>query len=190
MYIGNLSFHTSEFQLQGLFSRVGPVKSVIMGLNSKTKTPCGFGFVEFFEAADALESVAVLSGTVLDNRQIRVELDFGYKNGRHFGRGQTGGQVRDDRREGFDPGRTWASKDRGGGGGGGGGVGSGDSAAGGVSEGLGEAATVESGDDEPRGRRGGRGRGSDEEDEDEGGRRRRRPSVGSDEDDDDRSPKR
>ena len=109
VYVGNLSFHTSEAQLHALFSRVGSVRGVIMGLNSKTKTPCGFGFVEFMEPCAALESVALLSGTVLDGRQIRVELDFGYKNGRHFGRGQSGGQVRDDRKEGFDPGRTWAS---------------------------------------------------------------------------------
>mmetsp|Transcript_65610 Transcript_65610/g.112782 ORF Transcript_65610/g.112782 Transcript_65610/m.112782 type:complete len:213 (-) Transcript_65610:16-654(-) len=82
-----------------------------MGLNSKTKTPCGFCFVEYFDANDALESVAVLSGTVLDARTIRVELDFGFKNGRHFGRGATGGQVRDDRRGEFDPGRSWAASE-------------------------------------------------------------------------------
>ena len=93
VYVGNLSFHTSEAQLYALCTRVGPVRRVIMGLNSKLKTPCGFAFAEFCEASDALEAVAVLSETVLDDMQIRVELDFGYKNGRHFGRGQTGGQV-------------------------------------------------------------------------------------------------
>jgi nuclear cap-binding protein subunit 2 len=88
-----LSFQTSEAQVQALFSRVGPVNRVIMGLNSKTKTPCGFCFVEYFNASAALEAVAMLSGTVLDARTIRIELDFGFKNGRHFGRGATGGQV-------------------------------------------------------------------------------------------------
>lgn len=46
VYVGNLSFHTSDFQVHGLFSRVGPVRRVIMGLNSKSNTPCGFCFVE------------------------------------------------------------------------------------------------------------------------------------------------
>ena len=45
------------------------------------------------DSADALESVALISGTILDGRLIRVELDFGFKNGRHFGRGAQGGQV-------------------------------------------------------------------------------------------------
>ena len=106
LYVGNLSFHTTDMQVRELFSRVGPVNSVIMGQNNKTNTPCGFCFVEYATNRHALESVAVLSGTTLDDRVIRVELDFGYMNGRHFGRGQSGGQVRDDRIA-FDPGRSW-----------------------------------------------------------------------------------
>ena len=106
LYVGNLSFHTTDMQIQTLFSRVGTVKSVIMGVNSKNKTPCGFAFVEYTASRHAVQSVGLLTGTILDNRVIRVELDFGFKNGRHFGRGQAGGQVRDDRIA-FDPGRTW-----------------------------------------------------------------------------------
>jgi len=108
VYIGNLSFKTSEVQIQSLFSRVGRVNRVIMGLNSREKTPCGFAFVEYTESQHALKSVGLISGTILDDRQIRVELDFGYKIGRHFGRGKSGGQVRDDRQGAVDPGRVWA----------------------------------------------------------------------------------
>ena len=110
LYVGNLSFHTTDMQIEELFSRVGPVKTVIMGVNSKTKTPCGFSFVEYSVNCHAVEAVSLLSGTMLDNRVIRVELDFGFKNGRHFGRGQGGGQVRDDRIA-FDPGRSWTNDD-------------------------------------------------------------------------------
>lgn len=46
LYIGNLSFYTSEEQLYHLFSECGFVKRVIMGLDRFKKTPCGFCFIE------------------------------------------------------------------------------------------------------------------------------------------------
>lgn len=41
LYVGNLSFFTTELQIYEVFSRVGPIKRIIMGLNKDTKTPCG-----------------------------------------------------------------------------------------------------------------------------------------------------
>lgn len=76
---------------------LGPVKAVHLGLHRENKTPCGFAFVEFQHRIDALSAVANLTGTKLDGRLIRVELDAGFKPGRQFGRGASGGQVRDDR---------------------------------------------------------------------------------------------
>jgi nuclear cap-binding protein subunit 2 len=46
-----------------------------------------------------------VSGTKLDERIIRCDLDLGYKDGRQFGRGKSGGQVRDEHRQDYDPGR-------------------------------------------------------------------------------------
>lgn len=46
-----------------------------------------------------------ISGTKLDERIIRCDLDPGYKEGRQFGRGKTGGQVRDEFRQEYDSGR-------------------------------------------------------------------------------------
>ncbi|CAN0166138.1 unnamed protein product [Discosporangium mesarthrocarpum] len=46
LYIGNLSFHTTEAQIYALFDQVGPVRRVIMGLDRVKKSPCGFCFVE------------------------------------------------------------------------------------------------------------------------------------------------
>ena len=46
---------------------------------------------------DALSAVGILTGSKLDGRVIRVELDAGFKPGRQYGRGASGGQVRDDR---------------------------------------------------------------------------------------------
>ena len=46
VYVGNLSFYTTEAMIHELFGSVGPVKQIIMGLNRFQKTPCGFCFVE------------------------------------------------------------------------------------------------------------------------------------------------
>lgn len=46
-----------------------------------------------------------VSGTKLDERIIRCDLDVGYKDGRQFGRGRSGGQVRDEHRQDYDAGR-------------------------------------------------------------------------------------
>ncbi len=105
VYVGNLSFFTTEAQILGLFSSVGPVKRVIMGLNHKTKTPCGFCFVEYYTFEAVHACLKYVSGTVCDGRIIRADLDTGFKPGRQFGRGASGGQVRDERRREHDIGR-------------------------------------------------------------------------------------
>lgn len=76
-----------------------------MGLDRFKKVPCGFAFVEFRHRIDALGAVANLTGTKLDGMPIRVELDAGFKPGRQYGRGTSGGQVRDDRGGGANSGR-------------------------------------------------------------------------------------
>ncbi|PSR74110.1 hypothetical protein PHLCEN_2v10066 [Hermanssonia centrifuga] len=74
------------------------------------RTPCGFCFVEYYTHAEALASLRYISGTKLDERIIRCDLDLGYREGRQFGRGKSGGQkerlqVRDEHRSDYDPGR-------------------------------------------------------------------------------------
>jgi len=105
LYVGNLSFFTTEEQIYELFQRVGDVKRIIMGLNKHTKTPCGFCFVEYYTHEDALSAVRLLSGTKLDDRPIRADLDPGFKEGRQYGRAADGGQVRDAHRVEYDPDR-------------------------------------------------------------------------------------
>lgn len=73
-----------------------------MGLDRVKKTPCGFCFVEYQFRADALAAVQLLTNTKLDGRVIRVELDAGFQPGRQYGRGVSGGQVRDDKRRNQD----------------------------------------------------------------------------------------
>ncbi|KAK5112765.1 Nuclear cap-binding protein subunit 2 [Meristemomyces frigidus] len=105
LYIGNLSFYTTEEQIHHLFSKCGELKRLVMGLDRFTKTPCGFCFVEYYTHSDALDCLKYVGGTKLDERIIRCDLDEGFSEGRQYGRGKSGGQVRDEYREEFDPGR-------------------------------------------------------------------------------------
>ncbi|PNH05182.1 Nuclear cap-binding protein subunit 2 [Tetrabaena socialis] len=93
VYIGNLAFTTREEQLYDVFGRVGHIKRIVMGLDKVQKTPCGFAFAIYYTRKDAEEAVAFLNGTLLDERAVRVDLDWGFMEGRQYGRGRSGGQV-------------------------------------------------------------------------------------------------
>merc|ERR1712035_176802 len=105
LYIGNLSFYTTEEQITELFSKCGDLKRVIMGLDKVKRTPCGFCFVEYFTRDSAANAMRWTNGTRLDDRIIRCDWDCGFVEGRQYGRGKTGGQVRDEYRTDYDPGR-------------------------------------------------------------------------------------
>ncbi|TGO16980.1 hypothetical protein BTUL_0022g00820 [Botrytis tulipae] len=105
LYVGNLSFYTTEEQIHELFAKCGEIKRLIMGLDRFNKTPCGFCFVEYYTHQDALDCMKYIGGTKLDERIIRTDLDPGFQEGRQYGRGKSGGQVRDEYREEYDEGR-------------------------------------------------------------------------------------
>lgn len=99
------SFYTTEEQIHELFSKCGEIKRLVMGLDRFQKTPCGFCFVEYYTHQDALDCMKYIGGTKLDERVIRTDLDEGFAEGRQYGRGKSGGQVRDEYRNEYDPGR-------------------------------------------------------------------------------------
>ncbi|ESW21805.1 hypothetical protein PHAVU_005G100900 [Phaseolus vulgaris] len=105
VYVGNMSFYTTEEQVYELFTRAGEIKKIIMGLDKNTKTPCGFCFVLYYSREDTEDACKYISGTILDDRLIRVDFDWGFQDGRQWGRGRSGGQVRDEYRTDYDPGR-------------------------------------------------------------------------------------
>lgn len=105
LYVGNMSFYTTEGQIHELFSRCGDIKRIVMGLDRNKMTPCGFCFVEYFCRVDAESCMRYVNGTRLDDRVIRTDWDVGFQEGRQFGRGRRGGQVRDEFRKDFDGGR-------------------------------------------------------------------------------------
>uniref|UniRef100_A0A6B2EG06 Nuclear cap-binding protein subunit 2 n=1 Tax=Phlebotomus kandelakii TaxID=1109342 RepID=A0A6B2EG06_9DIPT len=105
LYAGNLSFFTTEEQIHELFSRCGDIRRIVMGLDKFKKTPCGFCFIEYYSRNDAEMAMRYINGTRLDDRLIRVDWDAGFVEGRQYGRGKSGGQVRDEYRTDYDSGR-------------------------------------------------------------------------------------
>lgn len=105
LYVGNLAFFTTEEQIHELFSRCGDIRRIVMGLDKFKKTPCGFCFVEYYLRSDAESAMRYINGTRLDDRIVRVDWDAGFVEGRQYGRGKSGGQVRDEYRTDYDVGR-------------------------------------------------------------------------------------
>lgn len=72
IYIGNLSFTTTEETLKNLFSNYGDVLSVNIIYDKFTNQSKGFGFLEIDDDSNAATAVATLNGKTLDGRRIRV----------------------------------------------------------------------------------------------------------------------
>uniref|UniRef100_A0AC34GY33 Nuclear cap-binding protein subunit 2 n=1 Tax=Panagrolaimus sp. ES5 TaxID=591445 RepID=A0AC34GY33_9BILA len=111
LYVGNLSYYTTEEQVYELFRRAGDIRRVIMGIDRYKKTPCGFCFVEYYNRDDGENAIRYINATRLDDRTIRTDWDAGFVEGRQYGRGRHGGQVRDEYRKDFDLGRGGWNKE-------------------------------------------------------------------------------
>jgi hypothetical protein len=77
---------------------------VVFALLSKNDEKIIYSF-RYYTHEDAADCVKYINGTRLDDRIIRTDWDVGFKDGRQYGRGKTGGQVRDEYRVDYDPGR-------------------------------------------------------------------------------------
>lgn len=72
LFVGNLSYQTSEQQLQSLFSEFGEVKAVNVVMDKYTNRPRGFAFVEMQDKAAAEKAIEKLNNTSLDTQTIVV----------------------------------------------------------------------------------------------------------------------
>ncbi len=73
LYVGNLSYQTSESAIQAAFAAHGEVTSVTLITDRDTGRPKGFGFVEMATPEQADAAKAALDGTQLDGRTIKVD---------------------------------------------------------------------------------------------------------------------
>ena len=96
LYVGNISFNTSNQDLIDLFSSAGTVSSANIIEDRETGRSRGFGFVEMSSQAEAQEAISSLNGKEVDGRALKVNEakprdDNGGGRGGRGGRGGGGG---------------------------------------------------------------------------------------------------
>jgi RNA recognition motif-containing protein len=72
VYVGGLSYATTNKQLEGLFAQYGTVDSARIIIDKFTGRSKGFGFVEMSSSAEAQSAIRALNGTEFDGRNLTV----------------------------------------------------------------------------------------------------------------------
>lgn len=72
IYVGNLSYHSTEDSLRNAFAQFGEVVSANIVMDRYTGSSKGFGFVEMGSDQAANAAIAGMNGQELDGRQLRV----------------------------------------------------------------------------------------------------------------------
>jgi RNA recognition motif-containing protein len=72
LFVGNLSFETSELELQDLFATCGPVTEVNIITDKFTQKPRGFAFVTMATPEGAQAAIQQLSGKNVNGRDLTV----------------------------------------------------------------------------------------------------------------------
>ena len=74
IFVGNLSFEVTDFDLQDLFKQHGEVLSAKVVLDRDTSRSRGFGFIEMSSDGSAQSAIDALNGTEVKGRAINVSL--------------------------------------------------------------------------------------------------------------------
>jgi cold-inducible RNA-binding protein len=72
IYVGNLSFKTTEPELRQVFESFGAVTEVNVITDRETGRPRGFGFVEMANADEARQAIDGINGTSVGGRDLTV----------------------------------------------------------------------------------------------------------------------
>jgi len=109
LFVGNMSFQTTEGELRDLFTPFGQVTRVHMAMDRETGRARGFAFVEMPNDEEAAKAMAGLDGKELGGRNLKVNearpkgeggpprgpRNFGGPGGGGGGRGKGGGGGRE-----------------------------------------------------------------------------------------------
>ena len=74
LYVGNLSYDTTEDGLRTKFAEAGSVVAVEMIKDRDTGRMKGFAFVTMTTQEEAENAIKLLNGKMLDNREIKVNI--------------------------------------------------------------------------------------------------------------------
>ncbi len=102
LYVGNLSFKTTEDELRSHFGQYGSVTDVYVAMDKMTGRPRGFAFVTMGTDDEAKQAAEKINGTELGGRQLTVNEarpkedrpGGGFGGGGGGGRGFGGGERR------------------------------------------------------------------------------------------------
>lgn len=72
IYVGNMSYSTTEEQLRAKFEEHGAVEEVKVVMDRDTGRPRGFGFVTMENDEEATAAIAALNDTEMDGRNLKV----------------------------------------------------------------------------------------------------------------------
>lgn len=72
IYVGNLSFDTTDSTLRTLFSAYGTISSATVLSDRETGRSRGFGFVEMESDSEAMAAIQGLNGKAVDGRNLNV----------------------------------------------------------------------------------------------------------------------
>ena len=108
LYVGNLSYDTTEEDIRNLFAQAGTVSEVALIKDRDTGTSKGFAFVTMSSQEEADKAIQQFNGQTLGNRELKISIarpreerpgGFGDRGGRPGGGGyrDRGGQSRDRR---------------------------------------------------------------------------------------------
>lgn len=72
LYVGNLSYQTTESELRDLFAAYGEVESAKLITDRDTGRSKGFGFIELSSRGAGEQAIAALNGKEVGSRQLKV----------------------------------------------------------------------------------------------------------------------
>ena len=72
LFVGNLSYSTTEADLRAYFGTVAPPSQVVLPVDRETGRPRGFAFVEFADRAQAEQAIQKFNGQVFNGRPLAV----------------------------------------------------------------------------------------------------------------------
>jgi len=74
LFVGNLSFNTTENALQDMFAEFGTVTEANLMMDRATNRPRGFGFVTMSSDEEAQKAIEAMNGKSIDGRALTVNV--------------------------------------------------------------------------------------------------------------------